>query len=155
MSTSLRPRIGALSILLAFFCLPGGESVATAAAGKLESTANADIYGRWKLSRVLDYADITSLTERQAHRLLGTAVLIRKDSFVINGELCETPSYGRTVEETARTMREKGHVSSVRMGLPDMVTVIDAGCTDIFLKRPGVIVVQWDGFYFEAVRQGY
>lgn len=114
---------------------------------------NADIYGRWRLSKVLDFAAVTALDERQARALLGKPVLISKEAFVFNGRECKAPGYERTVEETARSLREKGHVSSIHMGLPDPVTVVRARCTVLYLKRPGVIVVHWDGVYFDAVRQ--
>jgi hypothetical protein len=39
------------------------------------------------------------------------------------------------------------------MGLPEQVTVIDARCTDLFLKGKDRIVPYWRGFYFDAVRR--
>lgn len=123
------------------------------AVGDGVGVANTDIYGRWKIARILDYADISALSEQQARKLLGKTIVVAKDKLVIGGETCDAPSYERTIEDTAKTMREKGHVSSANMGLPEQVTVIDAGCTVIFLKAPDRIVIQWRGFYFDAVRQ--
>jgi hypothetical protein len=137
--------------LVALSCLVWRAAGAADASG-VPATGNADIYGRWRIVKVLDYADITSITEKQAQALVGKVVIVGKDKFVFGRETCDAPTYERTVEDTAKTMREKGHVSSVNMGLPDPVTVIDAGCTDIFLKRPNLIVVHWNGFYFDAVR---
>jgi hypothetical protein len=124
----------------------GGDGAASAA-------GNADIYGRWKIAKILDYADITSLSEPEAKKLVGKTVVLAKDKLVVSGEACEAPSYERTVEDTAKTMREKGHVSSANMGLPEQVTVIDGGCTDLFLKGKDRIVIHWRGFYFDAVKQ--
>jgi len=92
------------------------------------------------------------MSERQARALIGKTADITRQAFIFNKERCETPSYERTREDLARSFREQGHVSAVDMGLPDPVTSIDAGCTHIFLKKPGVIVIHWDGFYFDAVR---
>jgi len=114
---------------------------------------NADIYGRWKIIKVLDSAHIAALSESEAKRLLGKTVVVSKDKLVFNGEECDAPSYERTVEDTARSMREQGHVSSVNMGLPEQMTVIDAGCTYLFLKSKDRIVVHWRGFYFDALKQ--
>lgn len=114
---------------------------------------NADIYGRWKIAKILDYADITALSESEARKLIGKTVVVAKDKLVVGTDVCRAPGYERSVEDTATTMREKGHVSSANMGLPEQVTVVDAGCTDLFLKGKNRIVMHWRGFYFDAVKQ--
>lgn len=134
-------------------CLCGWSALAWAGgAGQAGADANADIYGRWRVARVLDFADITALSEWDAKKLVGKTLLVSKSKLVFDGETCEAPSYERTVEDTAKTMRENGHVSSVNMGLPERVTIIDARCTDLFLKGKNRIVLHWRGFYFDAVR---
>ncbi|USX15771.1 hypothetical protein NHH88_08330 [Oxalobacteraceae bacterium OTU3CAMAD1] len=114
---------------------------------------NADIYGRWKITKILDSAHITALSDLEAKKLIGKTIIVAKDKLVFNDQQCDAPSYERTVEDTARSMREQGHVSSVNMGLPEQMTAIDAGCTYIFLKSKDRIVIHWDGFYFDAVRR--
>ncbi|GJI95605.1 hypothetical protein RugamoR57_23230 [Duganella caerulea] len=111
---------------------------------------NADIYGRWSLTRLLDSADIAAMPEREARALVGTQVVIAPDRFVIDSRTCRHPSYERSIDDLPRSFREQGHVSSANMGLPDPVTAIDARCTHIYLKAPGRIVVQWDGYYYDA-----
>lgn len=124
----------------------------SAGAAEPEVGPNADIYGTWRLAKVLDSAGIAAMSDRQANAMLGQEVLIAKDRFKIGGQTCKAPSYERSVDDLAKSFREEGHVSSVNMGLPDPVTSIDAGCTHIYLKASGRIVVHWDGFYFDAVR---
>ena len=141
-------RVALAAVLCAWSALAWGGGD-----GAVRAMGNADIYGRWRIAKVLDFADIAAMSERDAKRLIGKTLVLAKDKLVFNGETCDAPSYERTVEETAKTMREKGHVSSVDMGLPEQVTVIDAGCTDLFLKGKGRIVVHWRGFYFDAIRQ--
>lgn len=139
--------------LLALYQLAPSPCALASNGGASLVEANADIYGRWRIAKVLDFAAVTALDERQARALLGKSVRISKEAFVFNGYICKAPGYERTVEETARSLREAGHVAAVNMGLPDPVTVIDANCTVFYLKRPGVIVVHWDGVYFDAIRQ--
>lgn len=124
---------------------PGAERLAV-------NRENADIFGRWRLIKVLDSADIAAISDRQARAMVGKQVLITKDRFVIGGRSCRRPTYERSVDDLAKSFREEGHVSSVNMGLPDPVTAIDARCTHIYLKAPERIVIHWDGFYFDAVR---
>ncbi|WP_070221419.1 MULTISPECIES: hypothetical protein [unclassified Janthinobacterium] len=104
------------------------------------------------MTKVIDAADIASMSDRQARALIGKTVAVTKDKFVFNGGACASPSYERSVNDLARSFREQGHVSSANMGLPDPVTAIDVCCTHLFLKEPGRILVYWNGFYFDAVR---
>jgi hypothetical protein len=115
--------------------------------------ANADIYGTWRLAKVLGSADIAAMSDRQAQAMVGKEVAIAKDRFKIGNRTCRWPTYERSVEDLVKSFREQGHVSSANMGLPDPVTSIDARCTHIYLKAPGRIVVHWDGFYFDAVKK--
>jgi len=133
--------------------LLGPPEAWAADAARRSTQDNADIYGKWRLAKVLDSADIAAMSDRQAKAMLGEEVLIAKNRFKIGKRTCEGPSYERSVDDLAKSFREEGHVSSVNMGLPDPVTSIDAGCTHIYLKAPGRIVVHWDGFYFDAVRK--
>lgn len=114
---------------------------------------NTDIFGVWKIVAVLDSADLSGMSDSKARSMVGKPVTIKSDRFEFNGMTCKSPTYERTVEDTARHLREKGHVSSVNLHLPNPVTVVNATCTFIYLKRKGRIVVQWDGVYFDAVRQ--
>lgn len=102
---------------------------------------------------MLDAAAITAITDKQARALLGKTARIRLDAFVFNGQVCKSPTYERRIDDLAKSFREQGHVSVANMALPDPVTAIDARCTSIYLKKPGVIVLHWEGFYFDATRQ--
>ncbi len=119
-----------------------------------DNLPGSDLVGRWRVVAVLDSAEITAIDDRQAEKLLGKTLEIRKGWLEFDGRVCKNPSYERTVEETERSFREKGHVSSVNMHLPDPVTAINAKCTDLFIKGQGKIVFHWKGFYFDAVREG-
>ena len=128
-----------------------GASAAGSDAGK-DHLDNQDIVGRWTVTRVLDSAAVAGMSDRQARKLIGKQILIDKESLSFNGRTCRQPGYQRSVEDLPRSFREQGHVSSYKMGLPDPVTTIDAGCTYLFLKKPNQIVIAWDGFYFDAIR---
>ncbi len=153
----IRKIAGGLALVFAGLTwAPAGAAAEDAAApvlgARAEAGPNADILGRWRLTKVLDAADIASMSDKQARALIGKTVVVSKDKFVFNGEACGSPTYERSVDYLARSFREQGHVSSANMGLPDPVTAIDARCTHLFLKEPGRIVVHWNGFYFDAVR---
>ncbi|PHV09223.1 hypothetical protein CSQ96_01660 [Janthinobacterium sp. BJB412] len=158
--TGTRQAAGLL-VLASFLLVPIGarsaDSTGTAvadAASSADVVANSDILGKWRLTKVLDSADIAAMSGSQARAMIGKTVVIAEDRFVIGNRICKRPSYERSVDDLAKSFREEGHVSSVNMGLPDPVTSIDAHCTQIYLKAPDHIVVHWDGFYFDAVRSG-
>jgi hypothetical protein len=112
-----------------------------------------DILGTWRLTKVLDSADIASLTTQQAAALVGKQLVIRRDSVMFNGEPCRAPELTRHRENAARYVREGYHARVGYLGLPDTITVIDLDCTEAFLKSEGKIVVFWRGYFFDAVKQ--
>jgi hypothetical protein len=111
---------------------------------------DADILGTWTLTKVLDSADVASLTDKQAAALVGKAMVVRRDSVMFNGEPCRAPELTRHRENAAKYMREGYHARVGYLGLPDMITVIDLDCTEAFLKSRDKIVVFWEGYFYDA-----
>lgn len=114
---------------------------------------DADILGTWTLTKVLDSADVASLTDQQAAALVGKTVVVRRDSIMFNGEPYRAPELTRRREDAARYMREGYHARVGYLGLPDTITVIDLDCTEAFLKGKGKIVVFWRGYFFDAIKK--
>lgn len=126
--------------------------VATCAAPVQASGVQDDIIGEWKLTKVLDSSQISSIDDRQAARLVGQILVVRPDKVILAGETCEKPDFERHYEDTVRYLREEAHASAGRLGLPTTVAVIDLACTEALLKGYDKIVVYWKGFFFDAVR---
>ncbi|MFL6672254.1 MAG: hypothetical protein ACJ8LG_03060 [Massilia sp.] len=114
---------------------------------------NADILGTWTLIKVLDSADVASLTDKQAAALVGKTMVVRRDSVMFNGEPCRAPELTRHREDAAKYMREGYHARVGYLGLPDTITVIDLDCTEAFLNSKGKIVVFWQGYFYDAIKQ--
>jgi hypothetical protein len=111
------------------------------------------ILGTWTLTKVLDSADIVSLTDQQAAALVGKTMVVRRDSVMFNGEPCRAPDLAGHTEAAAKYMREGYHARVGYLGLPDTIKVIDLDCTEAFLKSKGRIVVFWRGYFFDAIRK--
>lgn len=114
---------------------------------------DADILGTWTLTKILDSADVASLTDQQAAALVGKIMVVRRDSVTVNGEPCRAPELTRHREDAAKYMREGYHARVGYLGLPDTITVIDLDCTEAFPKKKGKIVVFWQGYFFDAMKQ--
>jgi len=112
-----------------------------------------DILGIWVLTKVLDSADVASLTDQEAAALVGKTMVVRRDSVVFDGEPCRAPELTRHREDAAKYLREGYHARVGYLGLPETITVIDLDCTEAFLKSGGKIVVFWDGYFFDAIKQ--
>lgn len=123
----------------------------SAQAKKLEK--DADILGTWMLTKVLDSADVVSLTDQQAAALVGKVMVVRRDSVMFNGEPCRAPELTRHREDAAKYVREGYHARVGYLGLPDTITVIDLNCTEAFLKWKEKIVVFWQGYFYDARKQ--
>lgn len=113
----------------------------------------AEIFGTWRLTKVLDSADVASIDDKQAAALVGKTIVVRPDSVVFDGEPCRAPELTRHREPAAKYVREGYHARVGYLGLPNTITVIDLDCTEAFLKRKGKIVVFWQGYFYDAVKQ--
>ncbi|MTW00662.1 hypothetical protein [Pseudoduganella ginsengisoli] len=111
-----------------------------------------DIHGKWRVVSVLDSAEITGVSEQRARSYVGQVLHINADGFRFQNMTCKRPSFAESEQETAHYLRKSWHARSGNLGLPDRVTVIDARCTDVFLKGGGVIVFNWKGYFLEAAK---
>lgn len=123
---SVLPIAGRLVVMTTVFALVAH----TAHAKKPEK--DADILGTWTLTKVLDSADIASLTDQQAAALVGKVLVVRRDSVMFNGEPCRAPESTRRRHDAAKYVREGYHARVGGLGLPDIVTVVDLDCTEAF-----------------------
>jgi hypothetical protein len=115
---------------------------------------NDDILGTWTLTKVLDSSEISSLDDVEAAQLVGKTLTIEPEKVSLGGHNCvRAPKFERHYEDTARYIREEAHAPAGRLGLPEVVTVVDLACTAAFLKNYNEIVIYWKGFFFDAVKQ--
>jgi hypothetical protein len=128
-------------------------ALAAHSANAKQQEKDADILGTWTISKVLDSADVASLTDQQAAALVGKNIVVRRDSVMFNGEPYRAPELTRHREPAAKFIREGYHARVGYLGLPDTITVVDLDCTEAFLKGKGKIVVFWQGYFFEAIKQ--
>jgi hypothetical protein len=113
-----------------------------------------EIIGRWKFTEVVDLAEMASIDENGARRLLGHIMTIGKDGARFDGEVCQPPDFAtKRVEPNLYLQREAG-VDNSKLRLPNPVTVVDISCTQVYLRKPNRAVIFWNGFFFDAVRVG-
>jgi hypothetical protein len=111
-----------------------------------------DVIGKWKLAAVLDSAEMTSIDETQARKLLGHVMTIGKDGVKFEGETCGAPDFETRRVDPDLYLREEAHIGAARLALPNPVTLVDLSCTVAFLKKPDRLVLHWEGFFFDAIR---
>lgn len=114
---------------------------------------NDDILGRWKLTKYLDSSDITALDDKEAEALVGKIFIVEPDKVTLGKDVCKQPDFNRHYEDTVRYLREDAHAASGKLGLPEVVTVVDLSCTEALFKRYDKIVILWKGIFFDAVKQ--
>jgi hypothetical protein len=144
---SFSPIVGRLVVMTTLFAM-----VAHTAHAK-KPDKDADILGTWTLTKVLDSADIASLTDQQAAALVGKVLVVRRNSVMFNGDPCRAPGLTRRRHDAAKYVCEGYHARVGGLGLPDIVTVVDLDCTEAFLKEREKIVVFWQGYFYDAVRR--
>lgn len=65
----------------------------------------------------------------------------------------QDPEFERHYENTSTYIREDAHAPADRLGLPEVVTVVELACTEALLKGDNKIVIYWKGLFFDAVKQ--
>lgn len=111
------------------------------------------VIGKWRLTKTLDSAEITSLDDKQAQRLVGRLLTISKQTVKLgNVDDCLPPGFEAKIVEPRIYVRNWAHASTDKLGLPNPVTVVDLGCTNAFIKTSERIVVFWKGWFFDAKR---
>jgi hypothetical protein len=111
------------------------------------------VLGQWKLTKVLDSSEISSIDDEEAERLVGKVLTIAKDRLQFGERICARPTFEATRENPRKHMEAEAHASAEKLGLPNPVTVVQVSCTVVFIKNPNRMVVHWKGYFFDAVRQ--
>lgn len=115
--------------------------------------SDTNVVGRWKLTAVLDFADLASMDEKEARRLIGKSFVIDRRGFSFGKEKCGAATFASTWVEPTLYLREEAWASAEKLGLPNPAEVIDLTCTIVLVKSKDRLVLHWDGFFFDAVRQ--
>ena len=110
------------------------------------------VSGQWRLTAALDGADVTSLDEKEARRLVGSVLTIRKESVKFGDRTCGPSGFDAESVEPRMFVREQCHAETRKLGLPNPVTVVDLSCTSVFIKSANRLVIAWKGWFFDAVR---
>jgi hypothetical protein len=69
------------------------------------------VIGKWKLTAVLDRAEISGLDERQANSLIGKSLIISDDTVAFGARTCTEPDFEAEVVEPTLHLREMAHAS--------------------------------------------
>jgi hypothetical protein len=110
------------------------------------------VIGQWKLSAVLDFAEISALDDKEAEQLLGKVLVIRRDKVSLGNRVCSAPAFLAERVDPKVDLQEKAHASAARLHLPSPVTVVEVSCAYVYIKSRKRIVLAWDGVFFEAIR---
>jgi hypothetical protein len=113
--------------------------------------ANADIYGKWKITAILG-GGIGSLSARQERKLIGKPLLISPERFEFNGETCINPRYERSQEDPSTYFDREWRTDVSDIPFPNPVTIIETGCNFLYPIRKDHLMIAESGTFFEAVR---
>jgi hypothetical protein len=110
------------------------------------------VIGKWKLTSVLDLAEVSALDDKEARQLVGKVLNIRRDKVQLGSRVCSPSGFQAERVEPMMDLREKAHASATKLHLPNPVTVVELSCAYVYVKSRTRIVLAWDGAFFEAVR---
>lgn len=120
-----------------------------------------EVFGRWKIASVADFAGIVADTDfAESKRLIGAELVIAPKGIKFGGEDCKNPSFTVARKTLAQAFRIGFQMTdSDNLKLPDPVTEVEVECknaTDIslfYVRSKNNIVFVWSGIFFNAVKQ--
>jgi len=129
-------------------------ALAVTSPAALAVESNSSVIGDWRLVKVLDSVDITSLDDKGASSLLGKLIKIRKDGARFESYKCQPPDLESTRVVPDLYLRKEAGIDNSRLKLPNPVTVFDISRATVFVKSRDRVVLTWDGYFFQAERAG-
>jgi len=114
---------------------------------------DTSVIGQWKLTSVLDSADVSGLDDDEARKLVGKVLKISKDNVQIGAKVCDSPDFEVISGDRNEYFKRRVHASPEKLGLPDPVTSVHINCAYVYKKTPDRLVLNWQGVFFDAVRQ--
>lgn len=150
MMTNRRLPSDVQSLWIAFFIFALLLTIAPLAQGT--DSIDRRISGQWKFIAALDGAEIVSLDEHEAQKLIGHIFFISKREVKFDDRDCGETEFAAQKVEPNLHLRKAFHADAEKLGLPNPVTVVDLNCTSVFIKGANRLVIAWQGWFFEAVR---
>jgi hypothetical protein len=114
---------------------------------------DSSVIGQWKLTAVLDSADVSGLDDEEARRLIGTMLEISKGDVRVGGQVCGSPDFEMVSGDRDEYFKRRAHASAENLGLPNLVTSVHINCAYVYKKAHDRLVLNWQGVFFDAVRQ--
>lgn len=98
-------------------------------------------------------ADVSGLDGNEAHHLVGKLLKIGKDKVQIGAQVCDAPDFEVINGERDEYFKRRAHASPEKLGLPNPVTSAHINCAYVYKKTSDRLVLNWQGIFFDAVRQ--
>lgn len=78
---------------------------------------------------------------------------ISKNDVQIGSQACGSPDFEVISGDRDEYFKRRVHASAEKLGLPDSVTSVHINCAYVYKKSPDRLVLNWQGVFFDAVRQ--
>lgn len=135
-------------------CIPAFAAMALISSDPADAAESIEhsISGKWRFTAALDAAEVSSLDEREAQRLIGHTFTISKEKVRFEERDCGPTEFEAESVEPRLHLREAFRANADKLKLPNPVTVVNLSCTSVFIKKPDKLVIAWKGWFFDAVR---
>jgi hypothetical protein len=114
--------------------------------------ALTELQGTWKIQSIIGSGAASSMSDREARKMIGKTLKVEARRFTLNGQPCRDTKYEETTEATAGHFEREWNTTVKDIPLPDPVTAIDTGCATLYPLKNGKLMVAEKGVFFEAAR---
>lgn len=114
---------------------------------------DTSVIGQWRLTAVLDSAEVSGLDDDEARKLVGTVLKISRDSVQLGAQVCDQPDFEVISGDRDEYLKRRAHARPEKLGLPNPITSVHINCAYVYKKTHNRLVLNWQGVFFDAVRQ--
>lgn len=139
--------VAAFLFVAAALCMP-----LAGRCGNDDDYRDLSVISKWRIAAVLDIADMASLNDKDAKRLLGKVLTISANEVRLEKRECSSSEFWAERVVPELEIREKVHASARKLHLPNPVTVVELSCTDVYIRDKDHLVFLWGGAFFDTVR---
>ncbi|MBJ7312874.1 hypothetical protein ACFOLJ_00380 [Rugamonas sp. CCM 8940] len=123
------------------------------------ASAVGSLEGKWKISKVLDSQQTTSLSDDEVSKLIGKDLLIESKHIQFDSAVCVNPKLKTERHRMYAHFIKEYNFEPKHLPLPDTVTEIQIECDDpvgidfLYIRDKRQVVLFWKGFFLNAVKQ--
>lgn len=113
-----------------------------------------DYFGQWRVSAIVDYANMVAISDAQAKQEIGHLLFMSEKTLTFDHRTCK-PKYELSMVDPDKDLETGYQITNETLKLPNPVVLIDTGCKGsrfIYVASPNRLILEKSGVFFAVER---